>query len=138
VIDPPQVLITLIRQSRATSAALYAGNKLNRDLLSSDDEDATQSGSGNMSKRKRKYLWARLSSFSTTSTSSSSRGSDAGTGSRPHRMSHTMSQLEDRFLRIALKISAYPVALIIVNVIITGMSVHSRETGQGGLRVLMR
>ena len=26
-------------------------------------------------------------------------------------MSHTMSQLEDRFLRIALKISAYPVAL---------------------------
>ena len=75
-----------------------------------------------MTKRKRKYLWARIASFSTASTSS--RGSDAG--SRPHRMSHTMSQLEDRFFRIALKISAYPVALIVVNVIITGESVVTR------------
>lgn len=40
-------------------------------------------------------------------------------------MSHTMSQLEDRFLRIALKISAYPVALIIVNVVITGKPISA-------------
>jgi hypothetical protein len=115
----PQTLTTLFRQRRATSAALFSGNQLNRAVLSksswsdnSDDAEADADAGADVEKQTRRqsrahprYLWTRVTGGPALS--------------RPDKLAHTISQLEDRFLRIALKISCYPVALIVVNGLIT-------------------
>lgn len=78
-----QTLVTLFRQRRDTSRALF-DNPLRR-------------------------------------TSSEQKAHVTNRGAPPP-ISTTLGHLEDKFLRIALRIAAYPVALILVNGIITGAS----------------
>lgn len=111
-----QTLVALLRQRRATRAALHSGNALNRLLFTRSVPDLAHDSTGTPPTAQpgekagrvvtRQFLWTRIT---------------GGTGgAAPPRLAHTLSQLEDRFLRIALKISSYPIALIVVNGVITG------------------
>lgn len=89
-----QTLIKLFRQGRATSRALFGGDSLNIDIsINSWDEEKNP----------------RLSLLQRTL------GRRRSSIDKQRMFGH----LEDRFTSIALRISTYPVALIIVNGIIT-------------------
>ncbi|KAL1405243.1 hypothetical protein Q8F55_008869 [Vanrija albida] len=99
-------LVTLFMQGRATSRALFGGDSINLDL--SDTSAASEPA-----KPQRVGLVARLF--------------------RRRRHSHhherTFGHLEDRFIRIAIRISGYPITLIIVNGIISVADLYMSKVG---------
>lgn len=99
----PQTLVTLFMQGRATSRALFGGDSINIDL-------SETSAASEPSKTQRVGLVARLFRRKRHS----------------HHHERTFGHLEDRFIRIAIRISGYPITLIIVNGIISGeqLAVH--------------
>ncbi|KAI9633836.1 uncharacterized protein MKK02DRAFT_38499 [Dioszegia hungarica] len=105
------VLVTLLRQSRATQRALYRGNDLN---ITSHDLHTIASTSMSHSPSDAPRPWfARL------------------IRSRPRQGTSSLHRLEDKFITIALKISLYPLALIVINAFITGEDLA--YTGRGGV-----
>jgi hypothetical protein len=116
-------LYTVYRQGRELSAALFAGNQLNRSIFSDATPDLEagekEQGKGGKSRGGWTHLWRK--------------GWKRAAADSPLR-----SQLEDRFLIIAFQISLYPISLIVVNGIITIGELCATQTGvdSRGLYVL--
>lgn len=104
-------LYTLYRQGRELSAALFAGNHLNRSIFSNTPD--LESGSV-QEKVVKKGRWRNILK----------KGWKRAAADSPLR-----SQLEDRFLIIAFQISLYPISLIIVNGIISTGELVVTQTG---------
>lgn len=123
------MLVTLFRQSRATERALFRANDLN--ITSKDLREFTTA--------------SHLSELSSESNFRTSNSSQAATRwyfrmlpgrFRRHRggtrVEARLHRLEDRFITIAIKISLYPLALILINAFISTEDL--RYTVRGGVR----
>lgn len=99
-----QTLVVLFRSGRATSRALFEGHNQLREV----------GGKGDTS----------LSNTMLSPNEGGMKGADNVEGFRIQKEETlpSLGHLEDRFLRIALKISLYPISLILVNGIISGES----------------
>lgn len=97
-------LVKLFRQSRATSRALFDGNSINLELSNDSQEPA---------KHKPKTLLAKI----------------LHRRRKSHDRENMFNHLEDRFVSIALRISLYPIFLIVVNGIITIADLYFSATG---------
>lgn len=96
-----QTLITLFRQGRATSRAMLSSDSLNLTLMSDDDAPNNNAGSQTRAPFVARLLQRRRS--------------------RTTQFGH----LEDRFVRIACRVAAYPIALVIVNGVIASKFIWS-------------
>ncbi|BEI92232.1 uncharacterized protein CcaverHIS019_0410520 [Cutaneotrichosporon cavernicola] len=85
-------LFKLFRQGRATSRALFGGDSLNFEMSSDSTDDTDGHGKG-----RRRFFRGRRNSV------------------KRERM---FGHLEDRFVSIAIRVSLYPITLVIVNSVI--------------------
>lgn len=103
-----QVLITLFKQGRNTAQALLRGNPINADLNSSD----------NTNRPACLFSWRSWGGRRSCSGSGDDSDNNDPKGSQPSESHH--HHLQDKFLGIALKISLYPIFLIVANVVLSG------------------
>ncbi|KAK4687652.1 hypothetical protein P7C73_g2467, partial [Tremellales sp. Uapishka_1] len=113
-------LATLYRQGRATSQALYAGNPLNASIMMESAD-----------RPPKKSFFERLRGRGgETSTKVPSEADRSGVVRLRIVASRTpMGRLEEKFMRITIRIAMYPVALIIVNLVITVGDLYISSTG---------
>jgi hypothetical protein len=110
----PQVLVKLFRQGRATAKALFGGHRLSANI--SDPE--AQSG-GSRSRYPLDKAGCSSVPFGRFRFMGRHRGRGDGAGAGQGGERNTMNHLQDKMLSIALKISLYPIALVVVNAVLT-------------------